>query len=109
MKFKDGGEYIDVMGRDEVDAIRKRFHTDKNGKLEDYGPWVTDYAAMARKTVLRRAFPYLPVSVEAQRAAAYDEVVQPLPVEIDFTGALPEPETEPIVEPEVIEDDEPQG
>ena len=66
-KFKDGGHYIDVMTKDEVDAIRKR------SKASQSGPWVTDYEAMARKTVIRRAFPYLPVSVEAQEAAAADE------------------------------------
>lgn len=66
-KFKDGGHYIDVMTKDEVDEIRARSKASKNG------PWVTDYEAMARKTVIRRAFPYLPVSVEAQEAAASDE------------------------------------
>lgn len=66
-KFKDGGHYVDVMTKDEVDAIRARSKTSK------FGPWVTDYEAMARKTVIRRAFPYLPVSVEAQEAVAADE------------------------------------
>lgn len=65
--FKDGGHYIDVMSKQEVDAIRKR------SKAADRGPWVTDYEAMARKTVIRRAFPYLPVSIEAQTAAASDD------------------------------------
>lgn len=65
--FKDGGHYIDVMSKQEVDAIRKR------SKAADKGPWVTDYEAMARKTVIRRAFPYLPVSIEAQTAAASDD------------------------------------
>lgn len=65
--FKDGGHYIDVMTKAEVDAIRAR------SKSPNEGPWKTDYLAMARKTVIRRAFPYLPVSVEAQKAAANDE------------------------------------
>ena len=66
-KFKDGGYYLDVMTKAEVDAIRKR------SKAGDSGPWVTDYEAMAKKTVVRRAFPYLPVSIEAQGAASADE------------------------------------
>lgn len=65
--FKDGGHYMEVMTKDEVDAIRKRSKASKSG------PWVTDYEAMAKKTVIRRAFPYLPVSIEAQAAAAADE------------------------------------
>ena len=65
--FKDGGHYMDVMTFQEVEAIRKR------SKAANNGPWVTDYEAMAKKTVIRRAFPYLPVSVEAMNAAASDD------------------------------------
>lgn len=65
--FKDGGHYMDVMTAQEVEAVRKR------SKAANNGPWVTDYEAMAKKTVIRRAFPYLPVSVEAMNAAASDD------------------------------------
>lgn len=74
--FKDGGHYMDVMTIDEVEAVRKRSRAANNG------PWVTDYEAMAKKTVIRRAFPYLPVSVEAQTAAAADETTP------DYIGTL---------------------
>lgn len=67
--FKDGGHYIDVMTRSQVNAIRSR---SKSGS-SSYSPWSTDYEAMACKTVIRRAFKFLPVSVEAQKAAATDE------------------------------------
>lgn len=67
--FKDGGYYIDVMTRSQVNAIRNR---SKSGSSA-YSPWSTDYEAMACKTVIRRAFKFLPVSVEAQKAAATDE------------------------------------
>lgn len=92
--FMDGGHYIDVMSRSEVDAVRRRFHTDRDGKLETYGPWATDYEAMARKTVLRRAFPYLPISIEAQEAAAVDGTVPQMPVEVQ--EAVPELVEEPV-------------
>lgn len=65
--FNDGGYYMDVMTFEEVEAIRKR------SAASTYGPWTSDYEAMAKKTVIRRAFPYLPVSIEAQNAAADDE------------------------------------
>lgn len=65
--FKDGGHYIDVMTKKEVDAVRARSKTSK------FGPWVTDYEAMARKTVIRRAFPYMPVSTEVQADVLSDE------------------------------------
>lgn len=65
--FTDGGHYIDVMSKAEVDAVRKR------SKAASNGPWSTDYEAMAKKTVIRRAFPYLPVSVEVQSSVTSDE------------------------------------
>lgn len=58
--FKDGGHHIEVMTKREVDSIRQR------SKASGSGPWVTDYVEMAKKTVIRRAFKYLPMSVEMQ-------------------------------------------
>lgn len=66
-RFKNGGSHYEHMTKAEVEAIRKR------SKSKDSGAWVSDYEAMAKKTVVRRAFPYLPVSIDAQRAAALDE------------------------------------
>ena len=68
-KLKDGGVQFEVMSRAEVDAIRAR------SKAGRSGPWVTDYAAMALKTVIRRLFKYLPVSIELQQAVSLDEAV----------------------------------
>jgi len=67
IKMKDGGVQFDVMNRREVDAIRKRSPSGNSG------PWVTDYAEMAKKTVLRRACKLAPLSVEVARAVALDE------------------------------------
>lgn len=97
--FKDGGHYMDVMTLQEVEAIRKR------SKAANNGPWVTDYEAMAKKTVIRRAFPYLPVSIEAQNAAASDETsggfveqIEHAPIISDQDFEAPsqkQPDTEP--------------
>lgn len=75
--FNDGGHYIEVMSRDEVEEVRKR------SASPNKGPWVSDYSAMARKTVIRRAFPYLPVSIEAMNAASADETT---PIAYDDEG-----------------------
>jgi recombination protein RecT len=69
VKLKDGGMVYDSMNRKEVDAIRKR------SRAGNDGPWVTDYAQMARKTVLRRALKLAPVSVELARALALENAV----------------------------------
>lgn len=66
-KLKDGGTQFEVMSRAEIDAIRAR------SKAASYGPWVSDYVAMALKTVIRRLFKYLPVSIELSQAVAMDE------------------------------------
>jgi recombination protein RecT len=65
--LKNDGRVFEYMSRSEVDAIRKR------SKSPNSGPWVTDYEAMALKSVIRRAARYLPMSVEAADAIAADE------------------------------------
>jgi recombination protein RecT len=66
-KLKDGGHQFEVMWRDDIDAIRAQSKASKSG------PWVTHYEEMARKTVVRRLFKYLPVSIEIQQAVGLDE------------------------------------
>ena len=61
-KLKGGGKQYEVMTKGDIEAIRKRSKSSSNG------PWSTDYGEMARKTVIRRLFKYLPVSVEMARA-----------------------------------------
>ena len=63
----NGGVQYEVMTVREVESIRSRSRASRNG------PWVTDWEAMAKKTVLRRLCKLLPVSVETQRAIAIDE------------------------------------
>lgn len=65
--LKGGGVQFEVMSRAEIEAIRSK------SKAGDKGPWVTHWDEMARKTVVRRLFKYLPVSIEAVRAVEIDE------------------------------------
>ncbi len=67
-KLKDGGIQFDIMSRAEVEGVRAR------SKAAESGPWVTDYSAMALKTVVRRLFKFLPVSIEIQQAVGIDEM-----------------------------------
>lgn len=50
---------VEVMHKDDIDAIRKR------SKASGSGPWVTDYEEMAKKTVLRRMSKRWDISPEA--------------------------------------------
>lgn len=66
-KLKDGGVQFEVMTRTQIDAIRGR------SRASSSGPWVTDYDEMAKKTVVRRLFKMLPVSVELASALVDDD------------------------------------
>jgi recombination protein RecT len=54
--LRGGGLQMEVMPKSEVDEHRKR------SRAANSGPWVTDYDAMALKTVLRKIAKYLPKS-----------------------------------------------
>lgn len=62
-----GQQSILVMTKAEVEEHRARSRSKNNG------PWVTDYDAMAKKTVIRALCSQLPLSSEAQKAIAADE------------------------------------
>lgn len=82
--FKDGGHYFEVLTVADVEAYRQR------SKAGQSGPWTTDYSQMAKKTVIRRMAPYLPLNVEAARAVDSDEgIVSDLPTDgpdVEVTG-----------------------
>jgi len=65
--LKDGGHQFEVMSKKEVDQVREGSQSKGNG------PWVTHYEEMAKKTVLRKLFKWLPCSVEMQKAVSLDE------------------------------------
>ena len=66
-QLKGGGVQFEVMSRAEIEEVRK---TSKAGQS---GPWSSHWEEMAKKTVIRRLFKYLPVSIEAVRAVEADE------------------------------------
>lgn len=93
-RYKDGAYQVEVMTRAEIDAVRAR------SKAANDGPWATDYAEMAKKTVLKRLLKTAPLSAELKRAVEHEEAIeqqQPSPV-IDvqvFDEALPSAEAAP--------------
>ena len=68
-RFTNGGSHLERLWPEDVEAAKKRSAA---GRL-DKGPWQTDYSAMARKTVVRRARPWLPLSPLFAQAVTYDE------------------------------------
>jgi recombination protein RecT len=89
----DGGQVIHVMSKDDIESFKKR------SKASSNGPWVTDYDAMACKTVIRRMVPWLPMSVEAAQAIETDEQV----ISWDGTDSHVDVETGEIIDGDVVE------
>jgi recombination protein RecT len=104
VKFRDGSYQFHYMRKDEIDSHRKR------SKSGNFGPWVTDYEEMAKKTVFRAVFKWLPISIEEtiavnradERSVSYNmEKANSVPeadetIEVNFVAATP-------IEDEVIE------
>lgn len=110
--LSNGETQFEVMDRDQILAIRDRSSSKtKEGKV--VGPWVTDEGEMWRKTVVRRATKYMPMSPEVARAVRADNVAEGIEdidegidsneysgeaFDItDFTDDTPQPTPEPEV------------
>lgn len=66
-KTKDGGVYIEVMSRSQVEQVRSV------SKAKDNGPWVSWFGEMARKTVIRRLAKRLPMSTDLEAVIHRDD------------------------------------
>ena len=70
----NGGTYASYMSRKDLEAYRDRYAPRSRYKGNAVtGPWVTNFVEMGMKTLIRRSFKYLPVSVEAKTAVTVDE------------------------------------
>jgi recombination protein RecT len=70
--LKDGERIFDVMSADEINRIKEMSLSKMSEKARDYAPWNKFYEEMARKTVVRRLWKYLPVSIELE---GYDKII----------------------------------
>lgn len=84
-KLKNGETQFEVMNKEQILSIRERSSAKtKDGTI--VGPWKTDEAEMWRKTVVRRASKYMPLSTEAQRAVAVDNQAEGVIEGDDYAG-----------------------
>ncbi len=67
--FKDGGYQFEFMSKADIEKRKGRSKA-ANSK---FSPWTSDYEEMAKKTVVRHMWKYLPINVEVQQQVAYDE------------------------------------
>lgn len=103
--LKGGGYQFEVMSRAEVEAVK--------AKAKSKNIWNTYFEQMALKTVIRRLFKYLPVSIEALQVANVDakresgEKIDPTDV-IDI-NAVSVDDFKDIQDAEVIEEPQQQA
>lgn len=69
-EFRDGAKHCEFMTKAEIDKVRDR------SRAKDNGPWVTDYEEMAKKTVVRRAAKYWPLSIEMAKAFEIEDTAE---------------------------------
>lgn len=85
-------EKHEVMGIDEIEAIKKR------SKSGSSGPWVTDFNEMAKKTVFKRCSKWIPLSPEIRDAVSVDDDYEPVtqPKITTFEALAGEIEADPL-------------
>jgi recombination protein RecT len=85
-KLKNGESQFEIMSKEEILSIRNRSSSKtKEGTI--VGPWKTDEAEMWRKTVVRRASKYMPLSTEAQRAVMVDNQAEGIIEADEYSGS----------------------
>lgn len=83
--YKDGGApSFDVMSKEEIDYIRSR------SQSANSGPWVTDYAEMAKKTVLKRLLKLADLNPDTAERVALDVEAHVEPVTEPARFATPQ-------------------
>lgn len=108
VKVSGGGYVFDYMSIEDMRLHRDKFAMARDRSGNIVGPWKSDFDAMARKTMVRKLWPYMPRSTEMQLAAAADnttrvnldpaadvaDVIQPLPDDVIYDEGEYTPTTE---------------
>ena len=68
-KLQSGGYGFEVMSREDIER-----HRDKYSQAKSFSPWVTNFEAMAKKTVIKQALKYAPLKSEFVKAMNNEEV-----------------------------------
>ena len=68
-----GGYGYSCMSKEEMEAFAQRY---SKAYTKTQSPWNTNFEAMAKKTVIKQALKYAPISTELQRALSTDETIK---------------------------------
>ncbi|HAH7828598.1 recombination protein RecT [Escherichia coli] len=89
-KLKGGGAQFEVMTKKQVEKVRDTHSKAAKNAASKGGVsiWEKHFEDMAQKTVIRKLFKYLPVSIEIQRAVSMDEK-EVEPINLDDMSVIP--------------------
>lgn len=72
-RLANGGYGFEVSNKADMDSFAEKYSKSFGSK---YSPWTENYEDMAKKTVIKRALKYAPVSVDFQKALNADESIK---------------------------------
>ena len=70
VQLPNGGRYADYMSKRDLLEYRDKY-APRNRSRQITGPWLKNFVEMAKKTIIRRSFKYLPVNIERRRPRAW--------------------------------------
>ncbi len=72
-RLTNGGYGFEVSNKGDMDSFAEKYSKSFGSK---YSPWTENYEDMAKKTVIKRALKYAPVSADFQKALSADETIK---------------------------------
>lgn len=72
-KLTNGGYGFEVSNKADMDAFAEKYSKSFGSR---FSPWKENYEDMAKKTVIKRALKYAPVSSDFQKALSMDETIK---------------------------------
>lgn len=72
-KLNNGGYGFEVSNKADMDAFAAKYSKSFGSR---FSPWVENYEDMAKKTVIKRALKYAPMSSDFQKALSMDETIK---------------------------------
>jgi len=92
-KTNGGGFGFEVMSKEDIDAHAKKY---SQSYSSSYSPWSKNFESMAKKTVIKQALKYAPISTDILRLVSNDETIK-TEIAVDMSEVMDQTEPEGVV------------